>query len=384
MGLLRSPIHAREVLEILQRTALGVPVVSREDPRWQRLQSAPSQGVDLRDRFRGALIGGGIGDAMGRGNEGVWPSEARARKIREYQPWAGWSGGPKGTITDDTQMTMWLAESMLAASRQAEGEGSGDLRDRLLNPDDLAKRFTREQIRGIGQAVREFVHNYRDLGKPWKEAGVSSAGNGTAMRAAPVGLVHCGDPYRIYRDSLLQSVVTHQDSMAIAAAACQAYSTARAACAPVGSLASLDQRLAFCGDLAILLDGLERPRYKLRGGSGATSLHGRIGDELPQYLTAGRVPFGDWHNGAYVLESLPCALWCFLASPEDFEQTLFTAVNAGHDADTVAAMACTLAGAYHGYSRLPQRFLDDLEYHDRLIELADGLDDLNRRLRGVN
>ena len=38
------------------------------------------------------------------------------------------------------------------------------------------------------------------------------------MRAAPVGLVHLGDPYRIYRDSLLQAVVTHRDSMAVAAA----------------------------------------------------------------------------------------------------------------------------------------------------------------------
>ncbi len=97
---------------------------------------------------------------------------------------------------------------------------------------------------------------------------------------------------------------------------------------------------------------------------------------------AGR-PFDDWHNGAYVLESLPCALWCFLASPEDFEQTLFLAVDAGHDADTVAAMACSLSGAYQGYSCLPQRLVEDLEYHDRLLGLADGLFDSNRRLRGA-
>ncbi len=79
-------------------------------------------------------------------------------------------------------------------------------------------------------------------------------------------------------------------------------------------------------------------------------------------------------------ESLPCALWCFLHSPEDFEQTLFTAVDAGHDADTVAATACTLSGAHHGYSRLPGRLVQDLEYHDHLLELADGLSALNRRL----
>ena len=54
---------------------------------------------------------------------------------------------------------------------------------------------------------------------------------------------------------------------------------------------------------------------------------------------------------------------------------------AGHDA--VAAMASTLSGAYHGFARLPRRFLNDLEYHARLIELADGLCDLSRRLRGT-
>ena len=126
-------------------------------------------------------------------------------------------------------------------------------------------------------------------------------------------------------------------------------------------------------DLALLLDGLERPGYPLNGSTGASSLHGRIGAELPQFLATGEAPFAIWHNGAYVLGSLPCALWCFLASPEDFEQTLFTAVDAGHDADTVAAMACTLSGAYHGYSRLPARLLGDLEYHDDLVNLADDL-----------
>jgi len=77
-------------------------------------------------------------------------------------------------------------------------------------------------------------------------------------------------------------VVTHKDSMAIAAAACQAYAVARAAIAPPGSLASLESRVAFCIDLAVLLDGLERPGYELRGGRGAPSLHGRIGVELPR------------------------------------------------------------------------------------------------------
>jgi ADP-ribosylglycohydrolase len=154
------------------------------DPRWVGLACSVTPYVDLRDRFRGALVGGAIGDAMGRPNEGQPTDVARARKVREYQPWQGWTGGPKGTITDDTQMTMWLTESILAnaepareqASRGAgvQGsigetgnlgrgdEGAADLCDQLVDPDDLAQRFTRERIRGIGQTTRDFVRNYKD------------------------------------------------------------------------------------------------------------------------------------------------------------------------------------------------------------------------------
>jgi len=381
----RTPPDATTLMAQVVASGLDAPILDPNDTRWDRLRSVCPADLDLRDRFRGAMIGGAIGDALGRPNEGCPTEVAREQKIRAYQPWHGWISGPKGTITDDTQMTMWLAESILASAERAAGAGgqrgsstvrrydssavqesvrslgherrgseerSGvvDLRDRVLDPEDLAQRFTSQHIRGIGKGTRQFVRNYKDLGKPWHEAGVPSAGNGTAMRAAPVGLVHLGDPYRIYRDSLLQSVVSHQDSMAIAAATAQAYAVARTAAAPPGSLAPLANRLALCADLALLLDGLEKPGYPLDGSTGAASLHVRIGTELPRFLSTGEAPFAAWHNGAYVLGSFPCAVWCFLQSPEDFEETLFAAVDAGYDADTVAAMACTLAGAYHGYS----------------------------------
>jgi len=46
-------------------------------------------------------------------------------------------------------------------------------------------------------------------------------------------------------------------------------------------------------------------------------------------------------------------------------------------------MACSVSGAYHGYDGLPHRLVEDLEYRDRLLELADDLYDLNRRLYGA-
>ena len=163
---------ASEYLNILMASGVEVPILLEEDGRWSKLQLIPDPLVDLADRFRGALVGGAIGDAMGRAVEG-WPAEAaEAEQIREYRAWRAWRGGPKGTITDDTQMTMWLAESILATAERAMAMGSAELRDQLIDPDDLAQRFTRERIRGIGEATREFVRNYKDLGKPWYEAGV--------------------------------------------------------------------------------------------------------------------------------------------------------------------------------------------------------------------
>ena len=59
------PFCAKEALGILQRTGSAVPVLPQEDPRWERLRSGVDPGVNLRDRYRGALIGEPMGDALG-------------------------------------------------------------------------------------------------------------------------------------------------------------------------------------------------------------------------------------------------------------------------------------------------------------------------------
>ena len=120
-----DPAAARGLPDTLRTGRLDAPMLAPAEPRWARLRSGLEPGVNLRDRFRGALIGGAIGDAMGRANEGVRPSEARKRQIQDYQPWHGWRSGPKGTITDDTQMTMWLAEAILGASHEPRERAEG-------------------------------------------------------------------------------------------------------------------------------------------------------------------------------------------------------------------------------------------------------------------
>jgi hypothetical protein len=76
----RSRINAKEVLGVVHSTGLDPSILPQHDPRWARLRFARVPGVDLRDHFRGALIGGAIGDAMGRANISV-PLSGTSKQI---------------------------------------------------------------------------------------------------------------------------------------------------------------------------------------------------------------------------------------------------------------------------------------------------------------
>jgi hypothetical protein len=80
-------MDAQKVLEQVWAAGLDAPILAGHDLRWGRLKFEPAPGMDLRDRFRGTLVGGAIGDAMGRPNERVPAAVARQRRIRDSQAW---------------------------------------------------------------------------------------------------------------------------------------------------------------------------------------------------------------------------------------------------------------------------------------------------------
>ena len=65
-------------------------------------------------------------------------------------------------------------------------------------------------------------------------------------------------------------------------------------------------------------------------------------------------------TGEAASQAVPAAFAAAMAAPV-FEAAVFTAVNAGGDADTVGAIAGALAGAGDGASGIPQRLIDELE-----------------------
>ncbi len=74
-----------------------------------------------RSRIRGCLLGGAIGDALGGPIEfdsGSKIIAAHPDGLREFV--AGGPGWPPGTITDDTQMTLFTVEGLIRAGVRTE------------------------------------------------------------------------------------------------------------------------------------------------------------------------------------------------------------------------------------------------------------------------
>ena len=135
------------------------------------------------DRIRGALLGLAVGDARGAPLEGAPPALAR-RAVGRGPEMTGGGWWAPGEWTDDTALALALAESIAARG--------------LLDTDDLAARYiawATTDGKGIGRATTRALigardaENARERARAYLEAGGLAAGNGTVMRATPIGLV---------------------------------------------------------------------------------------------------------------------------------------------------------------------------------------------------
>lgn len=320
--------------------------------------------VDYRSKYRGALLGAAVGDALGRPWEahGDRATRESLESLARYRRWPGWSGGALGTVTDDTQLTMCVAESLCTRL--------------CLDPKDLARRFVEWEpdARGPGAATMQAVHALA-RGVPWNRAGVDSAGNGAAMRVAPIALFHPVSLGPLRDDAALSAVITHATEMAVVSAIAQASMVAWCLHRVPGALTGESLRADLLTGLEVALEGVAEAevRERRRDDPKPTRLQDRLIEAFRMQSAAPTQAFDHFHNGAFVLESLPASLWCFLRYWDDPWRAILTAVQGGYDADTVASMTGALVGALHGEDALPDPWIAELEYAEELRRLADSL-----------
>ena len=293
----------------------------------------------MRDRYRGALLASAAGDALGATLE-FMTREAIQRQYGQLRDiiGGGWLHVAPGEITDDTQMALCIARSLV--------ERSG------FDADDIAARFVgwyASQPKDIGNTT---AHALEQLarGVPWQQAGRHTnetlrprdASNGSIMRCAPIALYARADAAANARLSTDASRITHANPLCVAAS------------------------VALNAAIAALLDDPEADALAVaRSATDVESLRASLAD----------VPLCDTTNldaGGYVFATMQSAFWAVTQHPT-LEEAIIAAVNLGQDADTTGAVAGALAGARWGLAAIPERWLDMLQPREELLELADGL-----------
>jgi ADP-ribosylglycohydrolase len=309
--------------------------------------TAPSR----TERAVGALLGSAVGDALGApfefGPEGAF--SARFPRPGHGGEMCGGGGWDPGEATDDTQMAVLTAESLL--------ERGG------LDLPDLFRRFQRwaaAEPKDIGLQTEAVLSS----GDPWDTAAAlhfqvsqRAAGNGALMRAAPSAVHFARHGREATMDAARRlSALTHGDPAAWEGTAVL-HELVRVALTGTDPLAAVPDTLA-------VLRADQRDRY-------ATVL----------------TP--DWHpdlatefNGA-VWPCLGSAVWA-LRTTASYEEAVRAAVDLGGDTDTVAAVTGALAGAVHGAGAVPPRWAEAVHvplpgFGERVLRARD-LTDLARRL----
>jgi ADP-ribosylglycohydrolase len=299
-----------------------------------------------KDQFSGCLIGQCLGDALGFVVEGFSPAACK-RYVEDFLRTGrkidfGHFPFPFGQYSDDSQLARELMQSYVSCKK--------------FDPGDYAQRikliFAEKRIVGFGYSTKEAAKRLFQ-GISWKESGAPppSAGNGSAMRAAPIGLFFFDNPQLLIQAACDQSRITHQDPRCSAGAVAISGAVALVL---QGKIIHLDSFLSsliewtrtvepsFVSELQKLIQWLSMSPEK---AVTFISQAGLAEDYRDEEGWKGISPF--------VISSVLWSLYSFLRTPDDYWETICTAIEAGGDVDTTAAMAGAISGAYLGLGAIP-------------------------------
>ncbi|WP_321169521.1 ADP-ribosylglycohydrolase family protein [Halorubrum ezzemoulense] len=306
--------------------------------------------MTIEQNAEGCLLGLACGDALGRPLEFNSAAEIESKHGDVTEMLGhGTHGQPPGTITDDTEMALCIAESL------ADRRG--------FDPDDVASRFVEwleSRPFDIGLMTRDSLSRIRE-GASWDEAGVdvwesrpegSNAGNGSVMRCAPYAIAFRHFDAELTQVSQLSSAITHADPRC------------RWGCVILNrTLANLIRNER--DPLGTALTNTSSAPEELR-----TALT-QVQDVITGDHDAARFE-AQLSTSGYVVDSLQAGLYYGLTA-ESAESAIFQAVNSGGDTDTVGAIAGAVAGARFGAPSIPNRWTKEIEESDRLKRLAQRL-----------
>jgi ADP-ribosyl-[dinitrogen reductase] hydrolase len=268
----------------------------------------------LLNRALGAYLGFACGDALGATVEFMTPKQIQKRYgVHQDIVGGGWLGLEAGQVTDDTQMSLALGQTIID--------------HRGWNIQAVADNFVawlESDPPDIGNTCRRGITRYRDSGELFGLPRDDDAGNGACMRNLPVVLATLNRPDYFSAWSLQQSHITHNNPLSNAAT----LTLGRI----VSHLINSEDMDACKQEAGLLISQFGEFAYSSYSGKAS----------------------------GYIVDTVQTVLHYFF-STDSFESCLIATVNQGGDADTTGALAGMLAGGKYGVQQIPERWLKALD-----------------------
>jgi ADP-ribosylglycohydrolase len=294
------------------------------------------------EQVLGMMYGLALGDALGAPVE-FWEMKG----IRERYGPQGIQELPEPALfTDDTQMTLAVAEALVTAGHQDLGAIMA-----AMSGEFIAWLHSPENDRSPGGSC---LYGARQLeaGVPWWKSGKpNSKGGGAVMRVAPIGYFYQHDLPMLRRVAAASALCTHHHPTVQVGAVAAAFLVKLALdrLAPEDVLPALE--LETHGQAQDFDQALARLEEALN-------------------LTSPEAALAHIGEGWVAEEAVMMALYCFLKSPDDFLATIRRGANTQGDSDTIACIAGGLSGAYLGLKALPRDWVNRLEKSAYLADVA--------------
>lgn len=333
------------------------------------------------DKFRGCLIGGAIGDALGyevefKREDEIF-SEYGEEGITEYDLILT---DDVAEISDDTQMTLFTAEGLLLAGCKRKNADyinyirnmykcwyctqseqyclqNENLQSKLLSIPELYNRRCPGTtcMTAIKAGAKGTINN------PIND----SKGCGGVMRVAPIGLYFCDTlvPYE-------QSDIIGAEAAALTHGHDLGFIPAAALVHIVRAVSESDISLkSAVNDAITAMEKLFKKAEYIADFTAIMQKAVQLAETEANDLTA----IHQLGEGWVAEETLAIAVYCSLKYHNNFEKAITVSVNHNGDSDSTGAVTGNILGTYLGFSKIPKKYKENLELKDVILKMADDL-----------
>lgn len=306
----------------------------------------------LEKNIKSLLLGVATGDALGV------PVEYNSRESLKEAPVTDMRGygsydQPPGTWSDDTSLTLCLAEAL------TQGFDLKIIAENFVKWCFAGYWSANGSVFDIGGTTYDAIYRLKKGTEPHLAGNDDeySNGNGSLMRISPlVFYLHDKPADERFEKTRLVSSITHRHIRSIIA--CFYY-------------------LEFARRILEGENVFDIYRNLLTEIPGFLASKGIDDHEISKFdrLLKGNIyelPEEEIHSGGYVIDTLEAAVWCLLTT-DNYSDAVLKAVNLGQDTDTTGAVTGGLAGLLYGIDNIPKKWLKKIARRKDIEDLAERL-----------